>query len=110
MGSISTFIKNKYTVPPLRQDWTYFNFRHHINQFLLNERIADYKIYSIKYQQEDDTRVQHDGHLPGKCDGMCDNKCPADQGPAPALQWSGGSNDTPVTAPHNSQHSQQQSN
>ena len=50
----------------------------------MNERIADYKIYSIKYQQEDDTSVQHDGHLPGKCDDTCDDKCPADQGPAPA--------------------------
>ena len=45
---------------------------------------------------------------PGNCDDKCDDKCPADQGPAPAcMQWSGGSNDTPVTAPHNSQHSQQ---
>ena len=50
----------------------------------MNERIVDYKIHSIKYQQEDDTHLQHDGHLPGKCDDTCDDKCPADQGPAPA--------------------------
>ena len=50
----------------------------------MNERIVDYKIHSIKYQQEDDTCLQHDGHLPGKCDDTCDDKCPADQGPAPA--------------------------
>ena len=49
----------------------------------MNERIVDYKIHSIKYQQEDDTHLQHDGHI-GHLPGKCDDKCPADQGPAPA--------------------------
>ena len=29
----------------------------------MNERIANYNIHSIKYQQEDDTCLQCDGHL-----------------------------------------------